>query len=74
MGESRQTPSQKTYLHFTHRPSGLQDRCGLSQAHEQTHGIYKIGHSIYIVRTLSIHDVYGDLKIPIKQTSHSERY
>lgn len=47
---------------------------GLSQADDQTYGIYRIGNSVYVARTKRIRHVYDDWKLLLRQTSHSERH
>lgn len=71
---TKRPPKQKAYRHFADAPLGLQYRNGSSQAYEQKGGIYRVGNSVNVAGAKRIRDVYGDFKIPIKRTSHSERY
>lgn len=47
MDERCKPPNQQACNHFMHSPSGLRNMDGLSQAYEQTYGIYRIGTCLY---------------------------
>lgn len=65
----KKRPQGNIYIDmFIDTALGLQDRNGLSQACGQKDCIYRIGTSVYVARTKNTRDVFGDLKIHLKQT------
>ena len=47
---------------------------GLSKAYATLNGLYREGNVLYIAGTKSVGDVVDDLRIPLNDTVHSQRY
>ena len=47
---------------------------GLSMAYSRANGLYRDGNVLYIAGTKSLGDVVDDMRIPLKDTVHTQRY
>ena len=47
---------------------------GLSMAYSRANGLYRDGNVLYIAGTKSLGDVVDDMRIPLNDTVHTQRY